>query len=613
MFCFRAEDEIYCIYNIPKLNLMKLAKKLAIWAFVCVLSIPIYGQLNNDCNAGGEVGENLLNNSSFEDGTLGFVGGGTGIDNWQSFGNAFLLSSPDAYCQPVETVAAPGNGRNFVKMFGTFSGASVLLAPARSATAGETYVGSVDMYSPKESECAGAPFNDHLGDNNPNFGIVQVQYLDASSAVVGFTESKQFNSAYAEGRWTKMETIGVVPAGAVSVRLIVLYIQPGFDGGAIYFDDASLALKEEGTSTLNLACNDHINVTVNSECASDITGDMFIEGAYDDLFTSFEITNSIGTVIDINDPVIGQTLNYSVTDICSGNSCWGTILFEDKTDPIIDCEICPEVDGTSAADYDPDCVLACYEQPILQLRYDDGLRDDLIQEDYEDFAEDAMADNCDNWNENEVSFYDEYESLGACVGTRMTRTWTVGFTRADGTKGSVSCTRQYFFQPIDLSTATTYDILDGQFVIEPKEDSLVLPPNIIELPCGVDISPAGIAAFFDNPLTADRDTDDNGVDPDELDVDLVVENNEGFAWGYPHYYQDGVGSGGPHAQKIDNEVCNLISGYTDTEIDACAPGCGGNRKLLREWVVLDWCTGQFAEYTQIIKSVDTRWSIIKFK
>ena len=122
----------------------------------------------------------------------------------------------------------------------------------------------------------------------------------------------------------------------------------------------------------------------------------------------------------------------------------------------------------------------------------------------------------------------------------------------------------------------------------------------------IDISPAGIAAFFDNPLTADRDTDDNGVDPDELDVDLVVENNEGFAWAYPHYYQDGVGSGGPHAQKIDNEVCNILTGYTDTEIEACAPGCVGNRKVLREWVILDWCTSQFIEYSQIIKSIDTR-------
>ena len=591
---------------------MKLAKNLAIWTLVCVLSIPIYGQLNNDCNAGGEIGENLLNNNSFEDGTLGFVGGGSGVDNWLTFGNAFLLSSPDGYCQPVETVAAPGNGANFVKMFGTFSGESVMISPAISVEVGDTYVGSIEMYSPKEEECAGAPFNDHLGPTNPNFGIVQIQYLDAGGLVVGFSESRRFDNTFSEGRWETMRTVGVIPAGAASARLLVLFIQPGNDGGAIYYDDAFLGRKEDGVSTTNLSCNDHINVTVNTECASDITADMFIEGDVDPLFMSFEITNNIGAVIDVNSPVIGQTLNYSVTDICSGNSCWGTILFEDKTDPVIDCEICPVVGGSSIMDYDPDCVLSCYEQPILQLRYDDGLRDDLIQEDYEDFAEDAMSDNCDNWNENEVSFYDQYESLGACVGTRLIRTWTVGFTRADGSSGSVSCEREYFFAPLDLSTARTYDLdpLTELPIIEPIEDTLVLPPAIIELPCGVDVSPAGIAAFFDIPLSIDRDTDDNNIDPDELDVDLVVENNEGFPWAYPHYYQDGVGSGGPHAQKIDNEVCTLISGYTDTEIEACAPGCDGNRKILRDWTILDWCTGQFIEYSQVIKSVDVAGPVL---
>jgi len=131
-----------------------------------------------------------------------------------------------------------------------------------------------------------------------------------------------------------------------------------------------------------------------------------------------------------------------------------------------------------------------------------------------------------------------------------------------------------------------------------------VPPADIVLPCGVDVSPAGIAAFYDDPTTVDRDTDDNRIDPDELDVDLVVENNEGIRWAYPHYYAEGVGSGGPHAQAVNNEVCNLITGYTDSDIDACAEGCNGNRKVLRDWVVLDWCSGQFINYSQIIKSLD---------
>jgi len=372
----------------------------------------------------------------------------------------------------------------------------------------------------------------------------------------------------------------------------------------------------------NLTCNDHVNVTVNTECSIDITVDAFIEGDTDidedieDGLYTYVISTSTGAVVltgGVNGPTgggnveafINSTLNYEVFYGQSQNVCWGTIRIEDKNDPVIDCDICPPINGTNASDYDEDCLLNCYELPILQLRYDDGLRDDLVQEDYEDFADDAMSDNCDNWNGEDVSFYDQYTSLGACIGTRLVRTWTVGFTRANGTRGTVSCTREYFFRPFDFTRVTGY-ALDplGNPIFEPKEDSLVVPPEIVELPCGVDVSPAGIAAFFDDPSTVDRDTDDNNIDPDELDIDLVVENNEGIRWAYPHYYQEGVGSGGPHAQAINNEACNIITGYTDSEIDACAEGCNGNRKVLRNWTVLNWCSGQFISYTQIIKSID---------
>jgi hypothetical protein len=357
-----------------------------------------------------------------------------------------------------------------------------------------------------------------------------------------------------------------------------------------------------------LVCNDNVNMTVNLDCELDFSWSTLLE--YDNIPDVFEAQffGPDGQAIEENElgQFYGSTVTYSIIDNCNGNSCWGTINIEDKNDPVIDCEICPQINGTSADQYDEDCVLNCYDLPVLQLRYDDGLRDDLVQEDYEDFAEDAMSDNCDNWDEEDVSFFDEYTSLGACVGTRLTRTWTVGFTKADGSRGTVSCTREYFFRPFDFFRLTGYDLdpATGMPIFEAKEDSLVVPPQVVELPCAVDISPEGIAAFFDDPTTEDRDTDDNNIDPNELDIDLVVENNEGIRWAYPHYYQEGVGSGGPHAQAINNEACNLIVGYTDSAIDACAPGCEGNSKVLRSWTVLDWCSGTYIPYDQIIKSID---------
>ncbi|MBT8229737.1 MAG: hypothetical protein KJO50_05710, partial [Bacteroidia bacterium] len=58
------------------------------------------------------------------------------------------------------------------------------------------------------------------------------------------------------------------------------------------------------------------------------------------------------------------------------------------------------------------------------------------------------------------------------------------------------------------------------------------------------------------------------------------------------------------AQPIDNEVCNILTGYTDQDIEVCAPGCKGNRKVLRSWTILDWCSGEYIQYGQVIKVID---------
>jgi len=48
-------------------------------------------------------------------------------------------------------------------------------------------------------------------------------------------------------------------------------------------------------------------------------------------------------------------------------------------------------------------------------------------------------------------------------------------------------------------------------------------------------------------------------------------------------------------------ICNLFLGYWDKDLD----DCGGGRKLVRTWTVLDWCTQELNEATQIIKLSDT--------
>ncbi|TVR88905.1 MAG: hypothetical protein EA411_03580, partial [Saprospirales bacterium] len=93
----------------------------------------------------------------------------------------------------------------------------------------------------------------------------------------------------------------------------------------------------------SLACNDHVNISVDDNCSVNLNADMFLEGGpykcYDDYILEF--TDSDGNVVDLEDlflpDYIDQQFIYSVTDPETGNKCWGTVLFEDKLDPVIEC------------------------------------------------------------------------------------------------------------------------------------------------------------------------------------------------------------------------------------------------------------------------------------
>lgn len=372
----------------------------------------------------------------------------------------------------------------------------------------------------------------------------------------------------------------------------------------------------------DVTCNGQVNVSVNISCDIDLSIDAFLEGnvtGNPDVMNgnyTYEIYNSTGTIAtgDINGVLTGGTnltnyvnsfVFYRIRLNGAAVSCTGTVLLEDKYKPVIDCTVCPVVNGTTPSDYNPECVLKCYDQPILQLRYHANLRDDIIEEDVEDFVDNYVTDNCDSWDYNYIQYYDVYTSLGNCEGTKLVRTWKVGYASAYNTIEYAECKREYFFEPIKLNQVREYPRdLSGQYLLEPIEGILLLPLSDINVSCSYNVTPADIAAYFDDAQTDDKDSDGNGLSPSEFDLDLIIENHEGIPYGFPHYYQYGRGSGDPHPQPVSTEVCNLVIGYTDTEIDVCGVGCPGNRKILREWTILDWCTSEFITYSQLIKAID---------
>ena len=91
-----------------------------------------------------------------------------------------------------------------------------------------------------------------------------------------------------------------------------------------------------GSTTM--ACKD-LNVSLDSSCMALITPRMVLVGEYN-CYDVFEVTLS-----HYNQPVpnpvtadwIGKHITATVTDPTTGNSCWSTLLIEDKLAPIIAC------------------------------------------------------------------------------------------------------------------------------------------------------------------------------------------------------------------------------------------------------------------------------------
>ena len=96
-------------------------------------------------------------------------------------------------------------------------------------------------------------------------------------------------------------------------------------------------------SSESLTCNNHINLSLDENCEAYIGADMLLEGddyhCYEDYIVILidEYEDTIFTAPLIDQSYEGQTLTYTVIDPETGNSCWGTILVEEKLIPEIEC------------------------------------------------------------------------------------------------------------------------------------------------------------------------------------------------------------------------------------------------------------------------------------
>ncbi len=291
-----------------------------------------------------------------------------------------------------------------------------------------------------------------------------------------------------------------------------------------------------------LACNNRVNVTLNSDCELTILPSMILKGETlgDDAYV-LEITQEDGTAVTNPIPaeLVNEVLIVSVQQKCADNSCWGELLVEDKTITPLDCP-------TTAA-------VTCEMIEVIDSSFVGmaGLPNFDIDSVYYTEPGPWTLFGHDNCSTVELTFADENVSPNECSAIQtIERTWTV----TDPTGAQSTCT-------VRMSVA----VPTGEPEWPPHWDS------------GFDQTEHnGTLSACNDPL----------LNPEELECGTTYTLDDN---GNPHPDCTGY----PSALTCSR---HRVLGYNDRIIGIC----GESKKILRNWTVWDECRTIEYMYTQII-------------
>lgn len=327
-----------------------------------------------------------------------------------------------------------------------------------------------------------------------------------------------------------------------------------------------------------LNCNDNVQVSLNQNCEAIITYDLMLEDP-DNPNTCTPNGPSAYAVVILDDhghprnepgePAIvtcddiDNTLTVKVKHWASGNFCWGSITVEDKIAPVIECR---------------EFELWCNEDPSIAA-----------------LGEPNVTDNCDDYPnavdcdvitlEHVQDTWEDLDCTSDGISAIITREWKA----TDASGNWTTCEEVIILRRFELCVG-----VDEHWDCIPNPE-LDLPGNLDDI--------AGPAIDCDTDC-ADvfRRICDGTADDDDLRASYECA-------GYPELHHTWLGLNGD-----EYYFCEINVTHDDTCIEICGddPGIGGDAsfKVLRDWRILDWCTGDILEFTQIIKIIDDETDII---
>lgn len=260
-----------------------------------------------------------------------------------------------------------------------------------------------------------------------------------------------------------------------------------------------------------LGCNDGVQVSVdNLTCKATITVDMISPTAASSCpggNFSVIVMNESGGILSTSPIVtgneVGKRLNVKVLDNITGNSCWGSIVIEDKVPPVITC-----TNDTIPCNANINAV-GVIKAPVV-------------------------VDNC---GATTLTYTDVMTDL-PCSNADFTAYIVRTYTAKDKSGKTSTCEKYIYLRKGKLSD-----------VVMPKNrDGVQLPT----LPCNtttLDPTVTGAPTIYGQPLTS---------------------------------------------------MCDLAATYVDQVRDECA----GSKVILRNWLIMDFCSSNAITYIQYIKTED---------
>ncbi len=354
----------------------------------------------------------------------------------------------------------------------------------------------------------------------------------------------------------------------------------------------SLTINEFPNPTHSLACNDNVQISLDENCEAVVGADDVLEGGpygcYDDyivdLFYDPDLTQPVPTSPMLTENEVGMMIWFMVTEPEIGNTCWGKLTVEDKLIPELNCStyqlpcsfgIRPIFTDLPFLPSPPRFPFSIPHPSGLQLTPDPN-------------APGADLDYTGPWTVegfdpcgSATLYYNDIDLLNDPCGTEynriVKRTWVI----TDQSGNSSSC-------------------MDTIYLLPPEQLNIVCPPDWT----GLDGA---------NPtLKCEDRKDPNNTDicgPSPLGWNTLPPGHPyaGHPSPYDEYYSGCTnkvkwhGTGTPSI----NACSGVNMTFSDTRINICPTGpSDGCYKIIRDWVILDWCTGAIMECRQIIKVED---------